>query len=232
MEYSLFFHIWPWIGCGAALVLLIICLFTDIFRKNKTLPRWSDPSWLAWILAVIYLLHNVEEYGIDINGVTISFAKMMAQLMPPGLTEWTYTSINISMFWIVAPLIALAARKFPSLAGFMATIVIVNGLSHCASFAMGGYNPGLATGILLFLPIGFWTLYVLKKKTGVGKKLFWGIFAWGFVCHMSLYISIILNRTGIINDTAQGWFMWISDFACGLFVYRFAKKQEEKQLQM
>ena len=32
---------------------------------NRVSSRWRDRVWLSWLAVVIYLLHNVEEYGID-----------------------------------------------------------------------------------------------------------------------------------------------------------------------
>jgi len=59
--YSMFFHVWPWIGLGAAIVLLLLIFCTDFLRSDKTKSRFRDPVSLAWMGAVIYMLHNLEE---------------------------------------------------------------------------------------------------------------------------------------------------------------------------
>lgn len=58
--YSMFFHVWPWIGLGAAIVLLILIFCTDFLRSDKTKSRFLDPVSLAWMGSVIYMLHNLE----------------------------------------------------------------------------------------------------------------------------------------------------------------------------
>lgn len=75
--YSMFFHVWPWIGLGAAIVLLILIFCTDFLRSDKTKSRFLDPVSLAWMGSVIYMLHNLEEYGVDLYGNQQSFTTLM-----------------------------------------------------------------------------------------------------------------------------------------------------------
>ena len=58
----------PWIGGAAAIVLLALLFGTHLLRSEPGLSKWKDRVWLSWLALVIYLLHNVEEYGIDLFG--------------------------------------------------------------------------------------------------------------------------------------------------------------------
>lgn len=60
--YSYFFNIWPWIGFGAAVVVMIILFCTDFLRVEMQKCRWKDHYWLSWLFMVCYMLHNIEEY--------------------------------------------------------------------------------------------------------------------------------------------------------------------------
>ena len=34
---------WPWIGLAAAIVLIVVLFFTNVFRDRRDLSRWRDP---------------------------------------------------------------------------------------------------------------------------------------------------------------------------------------------
>ena len=36
-------HVWPWMGLGAAVVILILLFGTNLLRSTKTGSRWKDP---------------------------------------------------------------------------------------------------------------------------------------------------------------------------------------------
>ena len=60
--------LFPWIGGGAAVVLLILLFGTHVLQSEPGTSKWYDRVWLSWLALTIYLLHNVEEYGIDVFG--------------------------------------------------------------------------------------------------------------------------------------------------------------------
>ena len=73
-------------------------------KKDRTKSRWKDPAWLAWLLTVSYLLHNVEEYGIDFTGTMFGFPKSFAALIGVMPGAIFFASVNISMFWFAFPI--------------------------------------------------------------------------------------------------------------------------------
>ena len=85
MTWSWFDLAWPWIGFSAAAFVLIILLFgTQILRSDPSVSRWRDPVWLSWLAVPIYMIHNVEEYGIDLLGRTHYFPDALCTTLGQG----------------------------------------------------------------------------------------------------------------------------------------------------
>jgi di/tricarboxylate transporter len=57
----------PWIGLVAAIPLLAL-LAGNALRMDRSVARWRDWGWLSWAGVAAYLVHNVEEYGLDLHG--------------------------------------------------------------------------------------------------------------------------------------------------------------------
>jgi hypothetical protein len=117
---------WSSVGLGAAVVLLVILWCTNTFRSQTTLSRWRDPVWIAWLMAVAYLLHNFEEYGIDAKGRAFHFP--MTACATYGfdsvdgcpLVGSFFVAVNIPFIWVVLPVAALCCRRNPAV-GLTAT---------------------------------------------------------------------------------------------------------------
>ena len=77
--------LFPWIGGGAAIVFLFLLFGTRLLQSEPGSSRWHDRVWLSWLAVAIYLLHNVEEYGIDVFGRMTQFpAEICSVLNLPG----------------------------------------------------------------------------------------------------------------------------------------------------
>lgn len=66
--WSWFDSNFQWIGSAVAIVLLVLLFCTNHLRADLSRSRWHDYTWLSWMGMAAYLLHNVEEYGIDMYG--------------------------------------------------------------------------------------------------------------------------------------------------------------------
>lgn len=229
MQHSLFFTIWPWIGLGAAIVLLIIAFATNIFRVDLTRSRWHDPAWLAWLGAIAYMLHNVEEYGIDMLGRTMSFPTLMTQVLGVNISEATYLACNLVLVWMVGPIVACVARTLPAIAPGMALFALINGLSHIGqAINLRAYNPGLLTSIVIFLPLAAWTVYACYIK---GSQR-WSTFGWltlGAVIYHIILISVIVIAVGDLAAPAIQALIMIVDGALLLGIWYWAAKRAQVQ---
>jgi hypothetical protein len=64
--------------------------------------RWYDRVWLSWLALAIYLLHNVEEYGIDVFGRMTQFPTEICSVLklpaPPDcpIPASYFLSVNIN----------------------------------------------------------------------------------------------------------------------------------------
>ena len=76
MQQHWFHTVWPFVGGGAAIVMVAILLTTDTFRATKV-SRWRDPVWLAWLAAPLYWVHQLEEYSLPVIGLPYSLPDMV-----------------------------------------------------------------------------------------------------------------------------------------------------------
>lgn len=197
----------PWIGLVGAGVLLPLLLATNMFRQRLDLSRWRDPAWLGWLLTVIYLVHNVEEYGIDALGHHHTFpGALCAQLglqpypscaIPPVF----YLFVNICVVWIAAPLLAVLARRNPVFGVSMIGVTAINGLVHVFPVVLGhGYDPGLLTAVVLFFPISLWVAWTCFGPGKLPYRALFAIMAAGVLLHLCLMVPVIAFTHGLINE--------------------------------
>ncbi|MEO1731730.1 MAG: HXXEE domain-containing protein [Pseudomonadota bacterium] len=177
-----------WMKVGAFMAPFVL-LATFAARDFGSRAFYRDPQVLAALLLAAYIAHQVEEHWIDLTGAHYAFYSYVNALLSevtraPEGTEWLSPAaifvINTSLVWLVGALaIALAHRRsFPLLC--MAAITLVNALSHVAAgLAKASYNPGLATSVLIFLPLALF-VYHAERKAGIGLialSVVWAVLA-------------------------------------------------------
>lgn len=197
-----YFVVWPWVGLGAAIVLLVLLFATDVLRSDLTRSRWKDPTWLAWGGATAYLLHNVEEYGVDAVGTLHSFPKFMSASLNPPPPEIFYALVNIPMFWIVGPVAAVMSRTRTWMAAGMAGMELVNSFLHIGSSFTVGYNPGVLTSVVIFVPLALWTFHALYGPGRLRYSALAWIFGAAVIGHIVLLSGILLLRAGLPTAAA------------------------------
>jgi hypothetical protein len=165
---------WQYAGFLTGIVLLLL------------LPLWASETGL--VLALIYLqlplymLHQLEEHAGD------RFRRFVNDRMAGGrdaLTPRATLVIN------VVDLIALYLSFFvdPGFGLIALYLSVVNAIVHLvATVALRAYNPGLWTAILLFLPLGAWSLYVLTSA-GAG----FGTHALGLIVAVAIHAMILAH---------------------------------------
>lgn len=203
-----FAHLWPWIGLGLAAVLLLGLLLGDL-RGDRTGPRGRDMAWLAWAATAAYLVHQFEEHGIDAAGVhyafhgtlcaTFGFAEGGACPIP----EAFITAVNIPVVWLAGPVAALLGYRWPAIALSYFSVPAVNAIAHIGpAVAAGAYNPGLATALLLFLPLSLWTFRVALRRPDLGRRAVMATLAGGVALHAVLMLSLKAYLDGAIGEAA------------------------------
>lgn len=202
MEIAWYWKIWPWIGCGMAIVLCILLFGTNNLRRNLSISRWKDAYWLGWLTTTAYLLHNVEEYGISLFGEPYAFPHMMFNMFGVAMPSAFFPAVNLPLFWLVGPLAAWMAKKYPTLSLGMSGLLLLNFFSHLEPFFTGiGYTPGALTAITIFLPLSLWTFWSCcgKKQSPFSLIcMIWYICS-GAIAHVILIGSIMLFVHGMLS---------------------------------
>jgi hypothetical protein len=206
MTWSWFDVAFPWIGGVFAVAILILMFATNVLRSAGSSSRWRDPVWISWASVVVYLLHNVEEYGMDLRGQAHSFpanlCAVLGQPPYPGcvIPPAFYLAVNIPIVWIAATLAALMSKRHPLVGFAMLSVTAINLLVHIGATFAGGYNPGLLTAIVLFIPLTVWTGYAF---TGKGRLMSYGAFSWlvfwGVPLHLILMMPLFLYVAGKVG---------------------------------
>jgi hypothetical protein len=209
MTWGWFQLAFPWIGGVGAAVLLVLLFGTDWLRGESTSSRWRDPVWLSWLATVVYLLHNVEEYGLDLLGQTNAFPNALCANMKfrpypdcPIPTAF-FLAVNIPLFWVVGPLAALLSPRHRLVGFALYSVISINALVHIAAvFATGQpYNPGLLTALLLFVPLSVWVGYACFGVNRLGYKAMVSLLVWGVLLHVFLIGPLFMCINGLISAT-------------------------------
>ena len=167
---------WPWMGLGGAVVMIILLFCTGALRSRPEVSRWRDPLWLAWLAVPMYLLHQFEEYSLHIVDGQYSIVSMFfspdgptARMGEMNLPLAHFPMMNCVFVWVAIPLGAwLFGRKHPAVALAPFGFILANGLLHLMQSLAGGMpvaeNGGFWTGVLLFIPIAVWVIFVCAKE--------------------------------------------------------------------
>jgi hypothetical protein len=143
---------------GAALLLLLA----------PFISRGVSPAvFLVFLLLPLYMIHQYEEHG---HG---KFKKFVNEVVGKGkqvLDDEAIFWINILGVWCLS-LLGLYLSVYVSAAYGLAIgyLTLVNGISHVLmTIVKRRLNPGFWTSLLLFIPVGTWTIYSLSVEANDG----------------------------------------------------------------
>lgn len=187
----------PWIGGVGAIALGILLFATNRLRSDPSRSRWHDRMWLAWLGVAVYLLHNVEEYGIDLRGTFHAFPDMIcAQLgLPPypncPIPPVFFPAVNVTAFWVAAPIAALLSGRHPLVGLSVYGIMMVNALPHIVAALGGNFGGGFFTS-LLFAALAVW---IVRACFGPGRMSYSALallVTGGGIAHILLATPLLL----------------------------------------
>lgn len=141
---------------GGALAGVLLLVLAPLLISGLT-PAGS----LVYLGLAAYMIHQYEEHDAD------RFRRFVNRTLLRGherLTTRTVFVINIFGVWAVLAATFWATEKLgPGWATVSGWFLVVNGLAHLGlALAMRRPNPGLWTGVLIFLPLGLHTLATLR----------------------------------------------------------------------
>ena len=120
-------------------------------------------SW-AWLFPVSYLAHIAEEYW---GG----FPAWIARFWGVASSDTNFLAWNGGA-WVmmcVGVALVLVTKSYRWLLVSFGTVVLINGVVHAlASVATWSYSPGVVSGLLLYVPLGAFTL--LRAKRSVNAR--------------------------------------------------------------
>ncbi len=117
---------------------------------------------LCWLYPLTLLAHLAEEYC---GGVRL--ADSPHTMKGVGLTRKRFLALTgLGVVLVVIGIILARLLGFTQLLlVILGTFVLINGTSHTiTSWFKATYNPGIATGLLLWIPLGAVTLVYLKNS--------------------------------------------------------------------
>lgn len=123
---------------------------------------------LVLLAPLVFVLHVLEEAP--------GFVAWFNRLVPRGITERTFFSVNAAGLLITLVLVVLvAASRDPvsglALAAWVGFLFLANGLLHLVgTLAHGRYSPGVVTGTLLYLPYGAVLLRSIARDLALDRR--------------------------------------------------------------
>lgn len=171
---------WVYGGSLAGVMLLII--------GAGIAPFLGAPLLLIYLLLPIYMLHQLEEHYDD------RFRAFVNREIGEGaevLTRGAVFVINVLGVWgIFAIVFALAATVHVGFGLIAAYTTLVNALAHVGqALQMRRANPGIYTGVLLFVPASIITVWAVSGVEDVGA----GFHGLGLAVALTIHALIVGN---------------------------------------
>lgn len=207
-NYNWFDLNFQWIGIAVAAIMAFLLFGTRMLCGNHSISKWRDITWLSWLGFTAYLIHNGEEYGIDLYGHTHAFPEQFCTTLTKALgmidckvPPAFFLAVNIPLFWIIAPLGAILSRRHPLTGLAIYSIIFINGLVHVLPMLSGeGYGPGAFTAVTIFLPLSVWVGYACFGKGKLSYKSMVILIILGVILHAILIGSMVAFLTGRISS--------------------------------
>jgi hypothetical protein len=168
---------------GGALAGVLLLLLAPVLTAS-----WPIALTVTFLHLPAYMLHQYEEHDND------RFRLFLNATVGQGrevLSRFAVFIINIPGVWgVIALSLALAWGVHIGYALIAVYLILVNAVAHVGhSVAFHRYNPGLATAIVIFVPLGACTLYRVQAAGG-GTAAFHAI---GLLSAIAIHGAIVLH---------------------------------------
>lgn len=145
---------------------------------EQPLIATGSPRLWPLLFPATYLVHIGEEYWC--GGGFFNWAKVLGMTISPA----RFLAIN-ALAWTVMASVCVIASAVPRarlVTVPFASAVFLNGAAHLlASVFTGTYSPGLVSGLLLWIPLGSYTLW--RAKAEMRGRGFWILSGLGILLH-------------------------------------------------
>jgi hypothetical protein len=169
-----------WVYGGFLAGLLLLILLPEFAR------HWSIALFTVFLQLPVYMLHQYEEHDND------RFRRFVNRTIGGGkevLSPEAIFLINVPGVWgVIAGSFYLSAYVAIGYGLIAVYLTLVNAVTHIvAGVASRAYNPGLATGALLFLPAGAFGVVELQQTGEVG----WSHHLVGLLAAIAIHVAIV-----------------------------------------
>jgi hypothetical protein len=181
-----------WAKAGAAIAVLLL-LYVYVILKNH-LPILE--KFILLNLAFL-MLHQFEEYVYP-GGFQDFFNHRLYN--PMGffrnkLTDKGILWVNVFLGWGMNILVYLFFKENAAAVLAVITILLINGLLHfLTAFSQQSYNPGVVTGAVLFIPLGFYSYYKLSSISMLNSGLVITVIIISIIASLFIPVTIYLTR--------------------------------------
>lgn len=146
-------------------------------ENNRSSVAAPHAPRIVALLPFAYMVHMVEE---RVGGFSAWTATVLGQEV--SLERFIIinsVALSLSCIGIAA---ALRWPRFSWFSVLFASLIVLNGVLHClATVAFGVYSPGTLTGLLIYLPLGYFALRE-SAKTMQPRTLYLAVL-FGFLVH-------------------------------------------------
>lgn len=177
-----------WFDIGGLLAIITVIYILSDYQTMTT------GQLILWLSLVSLFIHQLEEYRYPGYFPGMVNSAMYNSNQPDRYPLNTQTSliVNVVMGWVAYLLAALFGGSYVWLGMATMLISLGNFFAHTLLFNIKGstwYNPGMATGIFLFLPIaiGYYTTIIADPHTTINDWL------------IGIPLGIALNYLGIVK---------------------------------
>jgi hypothetical protein len=143
-------------------------------------------NW-AWLFPASYLVHIAEEYW---GGFPAWIARFWG--VESSLSNFLSWNVSALVMMTVGVVLVLKTKSYRWLLVSFGTVVLINGLAHAvASLLTWSYSPGLISGLLLFAPLGAFTLRHARGKMNHRT------FRAGLIVGVLMHVVVVLLAFGL-----------------------------------
>ena len=153
---------------------------------RRPVEKWVRCGWL---FPATYCVHILEEWR---GGE--GFPAWFSRVMGAELSVERFLALNAYALagMTLGVVLAMFFRQMRWLLVGFGAVVFVNALAHlAASAATRSYSPGAVSGVLLWLPLGAWTLAAGRR--GLSRRDFGVGLAVGILMHACVTLLAVLG---------------------------------------
>jgi Protein of unknown function with HXXEE motif len=176
---------------GGFLAGLLLLLLTPVLVHS-----WPVSLVTTFLCLPVYMVHQYEEHDNDRFRL---FVNQKIGKRRVGLSPLAVFVINVPGVWgVIGISLALAATVSAGFGLVAVYLVLLNGTIHVVQAVFSrGYNPGLGTAIVLFLPLGGYGIAAIQQ-TGGGTFLMHMTGAGAAIAiHVAIIVHTMRQRPGL-----------------------------------